>query len=181
MLLYYLSLVDTEEERSKLENLYYEYKALMKYVAFNILEDNGLAEDAVHEAFIKLTRHLDGIDEIKSHKTKAFIVIIIRCVALDMHVNINLTNSSGNAKCTTTVNGYAGTATKIKITMTLQKKTLFWWSKDTSWTTTVSDYYASLSKTASVGSGTYRVKAECVVYSGSASETITQYSSERTF
>ena len=84
MLLYYLSLVDTEEERSKLENLYYEYKALMKYVAFNILEDNGLAEDAVHEAFIKLTRHLDGIDEIKSHKTKAFIVIIIRCVALDM-------------------------------------------------------------------------------------------------
>ena len=96
-------------------------------------------------------------------------------------VNVDLTNSSGNAKCTTTVNGYAGTATKIKITMTLQKKTLFWWSKDTSWTTTVSDYYASLSKTASVGSGTYRVKAECVVYSGSASETITQYSSERTF
>ena len=96
-------------------------------------------------------------------------------------VNVNLTNSSGNAKCTTTVNGYAGTATKIKITMTLQKKTLFWWSKDTSWTTTVSDYYASLSKTASVGSGTYRVKAECVVYSGSARETITHYSSELTF
>lgn len=96
-------------------------------------------------------------------------------------VNVTLSNSSGNAKCTTTVNGYVDTATKIKITMTLQKKTLFWWSKDTSWTTTVSDYYASLSKTASVGSGTYRVKAECVVYSGSASETITQYSSERTF
>ena len=55
MLLYYLSLVDTEEEKSKLENLYYEYKALMKYIAFNILGDNGLAEDAVHEAFIKLT------------------------------------------------------------------------------------------------------------------------------
>ena len=88
-------------------------------------------------------------------------------------VNVTLTNSIGNANSTT--------ATKIKITMTLQKKTLFWWSKDTSWTTTVSDYYASLSKTASVGSGTYRVKAECVVYSGSASETITQYSSERTF
>lgn len=84
MLLYYLSLVDTEEEKSKLENLYYEYKALMKYIAFNILGDNGLAEDAVHEAFIKLTRHLDGIGEIKSLKTKAFIVIIIRCVALDM-------------------------------------------------------------------------------------------------
>lgn len=68
------------------------------------------------------------------------------CYIYTSDVNVNLTNSSGNAKCTTTVNGYAGTATKIKITMTLQKKTLFWWSKDTSWTTTVSDYYASLSK-----------------------------------
>lgn len=96
-------------------------------------------------------------------------------------VNVTLSNSSGNAKCTTIVNGYVGTTTKIKITMTLQKKTLFWWSKDTSWTTTVSDYYASMSKTASVNSGTYRIKAECVVYSGSASETITQYSSERSF
>ena len=69
------------------------------------------------------------------------------CYIYTSDVNVNLTNSSGNA----------------------------------TWTTTVSDYYASLSKTASVGSGTYRVKAECVVYSGSANETITQYSSERTF
>lgn len=84
LLLYYLSLLDTEEEKSKLEKLYYEYKGLMKYVAFDILRDNGLAEDAVHEAFIKLTRHLVGIDEIYSHKTKSFIVIIIRSVALDM-------------------------------------------------------------------------------------------------
>ena len=83
MLLFYLSLLDTEEEQSKLEKLYYQYKALMKYIALDILKDDGMADDAVHDAFIKLTRHLDGIDEIKSHKTKGFIVIVIRSVCLD--------------------------------------------------------------------------------------------------
>lgn len=78
VLLFYLSLLDTEEEKSKLEKLYYQYKALMKYIALDILKDYSMADDAVHEAFIKLIRHLDGIDEIDSRKTKAFIVIVIR-------------------------------------------------------------------------------------------------------
>ena len=84
LLLFYLSLIENEEEKSKLEKLYYEYKKLMKYIAFEILDNNELAEDAVHEAFIKLTRHLKGIEEIKCHKTKAFIVIVIRSVCFDM-------------------------------------------------------------------------------------------------
>lgn len=84
MLLFYLSLVETEEEKSKLEKLYYEYKELMKHIALDILKDDGYADDAVHEAFIKLTRHLKGIDEIQCHKTKTFIVIIIRSVSFDM-------------------------------------------------------------------------------------------------
>ena len=84
MLLFYLSILDTEEEKSKLEKLYYEYKGLMKYVALGILKDDYIAEDAVHNAFIKLTRHLNGIEEIESHKTKSFMVIIIRSVSLNM-------------------------------------------------------------------------------------------------
>ena len=92
-----------------------------------------------------------------------------------------LQNSSGKAKCTTTVNGYIGTTTKIKTTMTLQRKFVVVWTDVETWTTTVNDYYSSVTKTTSVTGGTYRVKAECVVYSGSNSETITKYSSERAF
>lgn len=84
MLLFYLSLIESQDKKSKFEKLYYEYKALMKHIALDILRDEGYSEDAVHEAFIKLTRYLKGIDEIKSHKTKSFIVIIIRSVSLDM-------------------------------------------------------------------------------------------------
>ncbi len=84
MLEFYLSLLDTQEEKSKLEQLYYQYRTLMKYIAFEVLKDNGLAEDAVHESFMKLTRHLDGIEIVDSPKTKAFLVIVVRNTALDI-------------------------------------------------------------------------------------------------
>lgn len=84
MLLFYLSLIENEEDRSKFEKLYYDYRKLMKHIATEMLHDEFLAEDAVHEAFIKLTRHIKGVDESDSHKTKAFIVIIIKSVCLDM-------------------------------------------------------------------------------------------------
>ena len=84
MLLFYLSLIENEEDKSKFERLYYDYRKLMKYIATDMLHDEFLAEDAVHEAFIKLTRHLNGVDENDSHKTTAFIVIIIKSVCLDM-------------------------------------------------------------------------------------------------
>ena len=76
--------IDAAADRQTMTELYETYEQKMFGIANAILHNDWQAEDAVHEAFIKLTRHLDGIDEIKSHKTKAFIVIIIRCVALDM-------------------------------------------------------------------------------------------------
>ena len=84
MLLFYLSLIENEEDKLKFERLYYDYRKLMKHIATDMLRDEFLAEDAVHEAFIKLTRHISGVDESNSHKTKAFIVIIIKSVCLDM-------------------------------------------------------------------------------------------------
>lgn len=96
-------------------------------------------------------------------------------------ISTTLGNSNGTAKCSTSVVGYSDITTKIKITMTLQKKTLLWWSEVETWTVTANDYVASIAKSVSVNSGKYRVKAEIVVYSGSASESITKYSSEKEF
>lgn len=85
MLFFYLTLIDDEEEKSKFEKLYYEYRHLMKHIAFDILKDEKLAEDAVHNAFIKISRHLNKIDEISCHKTRSFIVIVIESVSKDMY------------------------------------------------------------------------------------------------
>lgn len=91
-------------------------------------------------------------------------------------ISCSLNNSNGKAQCVASVIGYTGTTTKVVIKMTLQKKTLLWWSKVQEWSSTTNSYTAAMSKTVSVESGNHRVKLEATVYSGSNSEEITIYS-----
>ena len=90
-------------------------------------------------------------------------------------------SSSGKATCVASLNGYNGVTTKIVIKMTLQKDSWLWWSTEETWTTTINNCFGSLSKTKTVDSGTYRLKVEYTVYSGSNSEEITTYSQEAEF
>ncbi len=96
------------------------------------------------------------------------------------YVTVKIT-SDGTATCLADIEGYDGITTKIYIKMTLQKYTFLWWSKVETWETTINDFYGFLSRQTQVGSGTYRVKAEYTVYSGSNSEQITSYSQENKF
>ena len=77
--------------------------------------------------------------------------------------------------------GYQNITTKIHIKMTLQKYTVLWWSKVETWEATFNTYYAAMNEITYVNSGTYRVKAEFTVYSGSNSEEITMFSQENKF
>lgn len=91
----------------------------------------------------------------------------------------SLNKSGDNLVCKASLVGVQGTTTKIKITMTLEKKVLFWWSEKATWTQTFNSSSGTLSKIYSdISSGTYRVSAEYVAYSGSKSETITDTSLE---
>ncbi len=85
MLMICLGLVDTPEEKNKLERLYEQYRGLMFHVAREILKDEGLAEDAVQEALIKLAKNLKKINEKECHKTKHFIVIIVESASKDIY------------------------------------------------------------------------------------------------
>ena len=75
------------------------------------------------------------------------------------------------------VQGYS-TATSIKMTVTLQKKVLWWWDDVTEWSNIAPRNYLSISESTTVGSGTYRAKLVAVVCSGTESETIEGYSGE---
>lgn len=96
MLLFYLSLIENEEDKSKFEMLYNKHRSLLKYIAVNILDDEFLAEDAVNEAFFKLTRYINGIEDVDSHKTKSFIVIVVKSVCKDMIRKANRDKSFGS-------------------------------------------------------------------------------------
>ena len=54
----YLQMIDTSEDRSKFEQIYIEYRDLMFYVANRILDSDQDAEDAVHEAFLKVAENI---------------------------------------------------------------------------------------------------------------------------
>ena len=84
-MLIYLSIIETEENKSKFEQIYKKYKQIMFFVANMILKDEYLAEDAVHQAFLRIIDNLDKIYKIDCHKTKGFIVIIVENIAIDFY------------------------------------------------------------------------------------------------
>lgn len=55
MMIYYMSMIDAEENKTKFELIYEKYHKLMFYIANQILKDNSLAEDAVHDSLLLLT------------------------------------------------------------------------------------------------------------------------------
>ena len=80
-----LMLIDTPEEKNRFEQLYHEYERLMFYVARKRLGDDHLAEDAVNEAFIRIIKNFDKIDEIVCPRTKKYVVVIVRNVCADIY------------------------------------------------------------------------------------------------
>ena len=85
MLLLYLSTIDSDESKDKFESLYLKYRKHMKHIAMKILGDEHLAEDAVHNAFVKLISNLEKFNKIDCQETRNLIVIIIRSVSIDMY------------------------------------------------------------------------------------------------
>lgn len=83
-MLIYLSLIDTEDEKSKFEQVYNSYKHTMFYVAKGILKDDYLSEDAVHNAFFNIAKNMDNINQVKSSRTKGYVLVIVRNISLNM-------------------------------------------------------------------------------------------------
>jgi len=68
-----------------LEQLYTQYGRLMYHVAYEILRDPYLAEDAVQSAFLKLTKNTFSIDSVSCNKTRYFMVIIVRNISIEIY------------------------------------------------------------------------------------------------
>ena len=84
MIALYLSLIDTPSDKTKFILLYEKYRRLMHYTAKEILKSDKLAEEAVQEAFIRIAKNFNKINQIETAATKKFTVIITRNAALTM-------------------------------------------------------------------------------------------------
>lgn len=81
----YLSMIDTPEDRSKFERLYIEYRDVMYHVAYKILRNEQDAEDAVHQAFVKIAEGIEKVDGTICARTQGYVVTIVENKAIDMY------------------------------------------------------------------------------------------------
>ena len=79
-----LGYIDTNEDKKRIEELYYTYRNLMYKAAFNILQNPQDTEDALQDAFISIAKNFSKISEIKCPQTKGFVVIVIRNISYNM-------------------------------------------------------------------------------------------------
>lgn len=70
---------------SFIETCYRLYEQKMYHVAYSILHDEGLAEDAVQEAFLKLMNHDQIFESADSDDCKRYIITIIRNASINIY------------------------------------------------------------------------------------------------
>lgn len=84
-MLVYLAMIDSPEEQSKFEKIYLTYKGLMYHTAYKILSNEEDAEDAVHNAFVKIAENVSKIGDPVCPKTKVYVVTIVENKAIDLY------------------------------------------------------------------------------------------------
>ena len=78
-------IIDSPEEKRVFVVIYEKYRYLMMKVAHDVLKDNFLAEDAVHEAFIKIAHNMQNIHDVESVETKRYLIIVAKNAAIDIY------------------------------------------------------------------------------------------------
>lgn len=84
MLLIFMTIED-EHTRNRVEEVYRLYRKHMYYTAYAVLKDHHEAEDVVQSAIIKIVDHLHKIEDIQCNKTKGFLVILVRNLAINIY------------------------------------------------------------------------------------------------
>jgi len=83
-----------DNDSNKFYELYAVHKKTMLYIAMGILHNKELAEDAVHNAFERVLKNLHKIEDVSSHKTKKFMVVITRNVSIDIYHKLKSTETT---------------------------------------------------------------------------------------
>lgn len=84
MLAYYLQTMESQEDRSKFEQIYYRYRKLMFYVALKIVHHDQDAEDAVHQAFVSIIENIRKVRDPSLPETRCYVVTITERKAIDI-------------------------------------------------------------------------------------------------
>lgn len=80
----YLSILETDQEKSQFEELYIKYKNRMYSIAYSILNNKEDAEDSVQQAFLAIANNFKKLKQLPCDELEAYIVVIIRNLSFDL-------------------------------------------------------------------------------------------------
>jgi RNA polymerase sigma-70 factor (ECF subfamily) len=80
-----LALIDTQEDKTLFEKIYYRYRKQMYYVSYKILNDDHLTEDALQNAFIGIATHITKFRDISPEKARVYVLTAARNAAINVY------------------------------------------------------------------------------------------------
>lgn len=84
MLMLYLQMLDTPEEKVRFEEIYLKYREKMFHVADSILHNDQDAEDAVHNAFLRIIKKFSRFQNTPVKDLAPQITVITRNEAISL-------------------------------------------------------------------------------------------------
>ena len=85
MLLTYLAMIDTDEDQSLFEEIYFAYRKQMIYIANEVLHDYALAEDAVQDALLGIAKRIEKLRDLTEDRRKAYVLTAAKNAAINIY------------------------------------------------------------------------------------------------
>ena len=80
----YTMLLETDPDRERFVRLYKDNRRRMEQVAVRLLGRGPRAEDAVHDAFLKLIQHFEELRDRPEERLSAWLMVVVKNTAVDM-------------------------------------------------------------------------------------------------
>lgn len=84
MLTIYLSMLETEQERKKMTDLYNDHNYTLLHYAMKILGNQAMAEDAVHNTFLSIIQKKEKYLNLDYEDFRRLAIIIVRNKCIDI-------------------------------------------------------------------------------------------------
>ncbi|NLY48223.1 MAG: RNA polymerase sigma factor [Clostridiales bacterium] len=84
MLVLYISMLDSEQDKKKMEEIYNEHKHALYMYALKLTGNQALAEDAVHSTFIAIIEQKEKYFNLSRMDFRCSSVIIVRNKCIDL-------------------------------------------------------------------------------------------------
>ncbi|MBQ9947926.1 MAG: sigma-70 family RNA polymerase sigma factor, partial [Oscillospiraceae bacterium] len=85
MLSAYLSMLSTAADKSFVESLYNDYEREMYAAAYSVFKNKADAEDAVHDAFLRVIKNIDRLRTFSCHELKLYLIVTSRNSAFALY------------------------------------------------------------------------------------------------